>query len=48
VMKDGMVVEQGETEMLLRNPQMPYTQALLQAVAYVGEPDVAFGATMPA
>jgi len=48
VMKDGVVIEQGETEMLLRNPQMPYTQALLQAVAYAGEPDVAFGATMPA
>jgi microcin C transport system ATP-binding protein len=48
VMKDGVVVEQGETGMILSNPQMPYTQALLQAVAYTGEPDGVFGATMPA
>ena len=39
VMKDGVVVEQGECESILRNPQMPYTRALLQAVLYVGELD---------
>jgi microcin C transport system ATP-binding protein len=37
VMKDGVVVEQGETEALLQRPQMPYTQILLQAVSYAGE-----------
>jgi microcin C transport system ATP-binding protein len=36
VMKDGVVVEQGETDTLLRQPQMSYTRALLQAVAYAG------------
>jgi microcin C transport system ATP-binding protein len=36
VMKDGIVIEQGECETLLRQPQMPYTRALLQAVAYAG------------
>jgi microcin C transport system ATP-binding protein len=40
VMKDGIVVEQGETEALIRDPQMPYTKTLLQAVAYAGELDV--------
>jgi microcin C transport system ATP-binding protein len=39
VMKDGVVVEQGECESILRNPQMPYTRALLQAVLYAGELD---------
>jgi microcin C transport system ATP-binding protein len=39
VMKDGVVVEQGETEALLKAPQMPYTQTLLQAVSYAGELD---------
>jgi peptide/nickel transport system ATP-binding protein len=39
VMKDGVVVEQGECEGILRNPQMPYTRALLQAVLYAGELD---------
>jgi microcin C transport system ATP-binding protein len=39
VMKDGVVVEQGETEALLKTPQMPYTQTLLQAVSYAGELD---------
>ena len=37
VMKDGVVVEQGETQALLQRPQMPYTQVLLQAVSYAGE-----------
>jgi len=37
VMKDGVVVEQGETESLIRNPTMPYTKTLLQAVSYAGE-----------
>ena len=37
VMKDGVVVEQGDCETLLRDPQMPYTRALLQAVQYAGE-----------
>jgi len=41
VMKDGVVVEQGETETLIRQPQMPYTKTLLQAVAYAGELDAA-------
>jgi microcin C transport system ATP-binding protein len=37
VMKDGVVVEQGDCETVLRNPQMPYTRTLLQAVLYAGE-----------
>ena len=41
VMKDGAVVEQGETDSLIRQPQMPYTRTLLQAVAYAGELDAA-------
>jgi microcin C transport system ATP-binding protein len=41
VMKDGVVVEQGETETLIRQPQMPYTKTLLQAVSYAGELDAA-------
>ncbi len=41
VMKDGVVVEQGETDSLIRQPQMPYTRTLLQAVAYAGELDAA-------
>jgi microcin C transport system ATP-binding protein len=48
VMKDGLVVEQGECEAVIRQPQMPYTRALLQAVSYAGELDVpptALGAT---
>jgi microcin C transport system ATP-binding protein len=39
VMKDGLVVEQGECEAVLRQPQMPYTRALLQAVQYAGDLD---------
>jgi microcin C transport system ATP-binding protein len=39
VMKDGVVVEQGDCETILRDPQMPYTRALLQAVLYAGELD---------
>jgi microcin C transport system ATP-binding protein len=39
VMKDGVVIEQGECASLLRNPQMPYTRGLLQAVRYAGELD---------
>jgi microcin C transport system ATP-binding protein len=39
VMKDGLVVEQGECEAVIRQPQMPYTRALLQAVSYAGELD---------
>lgn len=31
VMKQGQIVEQGVTDILLSNPQMPYTQALLKA-----------------
>jgi microcin C transport system ATP-binding protein len=39
VMKDGLVVEEGECEAVIREPQMPYTRALLQAVSYAGELD---------
>jgi ABC-type glutathione transport system ATPase component len=31
VMKDGCIVEQGEAEAIYRNPQAPYTRALLEA-----------------
>lgn len=33
VMRQGQVVEQGGVEALYRNPQHPYTQALLAAVS---------------
>jgi ABC-type glutathione transport system ATPase component len=32
VMKDGRIVEQGDAEEIYRNPQAPYTRALLEAV----------------
>lgn len=32
VMKQGQIVEQGETDNILKNPQHPYTQTLLSAV----------------
>ncbi|MCL1857004.1 MAG: ABC transporter ATP-binding protein, partial [Kiritimatiellaeota bacterium] len=32
VMKDGALVELGETERVLRHPQHPYTQRLLAAI----------------
>lgn len=31
VMKDGVVVERGETEAVMTDPQEPYTQALMAA-----------------
>jgi microcin C transport system ATP-binding protein len=31
VMKDGVVVEQGETDAVMTNPQQTYTQALMAA-----------------
>jgi len=37
VMKDGAIVEQGRVEQVLRAPQHPYTQALLEAVPVLGE-----------
>jgi len=48
VMKDGLVVEQGECEAVIRQPQMPYTRALLQAISYavfLFVPKTALGAT---
>jgi microcin C transport system ATP-binding protein len=45
VMKDGLVVEQGECEAVIGQPQMPYTRALLQAVSYAGELDAVVPAT---
>jgi peptide/nickel transport system ATP-binding protein len=32
VMKDGRLVEQGDSEEIFRNPRQPYTQALLAAL----------------
>jgi microcin C transport system ATP-binding protein len=46
VMKDGVVVEQGDCETILRDPQMPYTRTLLQAVLYAGELDTTLGVRM--
>jgi microcin C transport system ATP-binding protein len=31
VMKDGVIVEEGEAEALTRHPEQPYTQALMRA-----------------
>ena len=36
VMKDGRVVERGESEQIFGNPQHPYTQQLLAAVPHLG------------
>jgi len=37
VMKDGMVIEQAETEELFRRPQTDYTRALMRAAALADE-----------
>lgn len=39
VMKDGVVVEQGEAEQIFRAPVHPYTQALLQALPSLSTDD---------
>ena len=38
VLRDGRIVEEGETEAVFRAPQHPYTQALLAAVPRIGVP----------
>lgn len=38
VMKDGKVVERGETQSIFANPQHPYTQNLLKAVPHSAKP----------
>ncbi len=39
VMKDGKIVEQGETQRIFRQPQHDYTQMLLAAIPHGGKPD---------
>jgi peptide/nickel transport system ATP-binding protein len=39
VMKDGRLVEQGETGEICRNPRHPYTRMLLEAAAIVPQTD---------
>ncbi|MNU07155.1 glutathione transporter ATP-binding protein [compost metagenome] len=36
-MKDGLIVEQGETGAVLRNPQHDYTRRLIACVPELGE-----------
>ena len=31
VMKDGLVIEEGEAEQIITNPQTPYTKTLMEA-----------------
>jgi peptide/nickel transport system ATP-binding protein len=38
VMRDGKIVEEGETEAVFRTPQHSYTRALLEAVPRIGVP----------
>jgi peptide/nickel transport system ATP-binding protein len=45
VMRQGEVVEQGDVEALYRNPQHPYTQALLAALPGRACPDAGFQIT---
>lgn len=39
VMFRGKIVEEGETEQVLRHPQHPYTKALISCVPQLGRPD---------